>query len=245
MKMPYFVYLLIFLLPLVVLSASETLARTYVTNFPLAEDPISERGNWINGKTVGLDWSNVATTPGLASGRESGGNGYDDSTALLTGVWDPDQTVTTTVHSVNQMGGNVFEEVEIRLRGTLSAHSCTGYEVNFRALKSAGSYVEIVRWNGPLGKFSYIARGKGVQYGITERDVVKASIIGNVITVYINNVQVLQVTDNTYSNGSPGMGFFLSGATGVNSDYGFTSFMASDGAGTSPPAARTDQHVLP
>ena len=203
-------------------------ARVYTTNFPLTEDPISERGNWINGKTVGLDWSNVATTPGLASGRESGGTGYDDSTALLTGVWGPHQTVTATVHSVNQVGGTVYEEVEIRLRSSLSAHSCTGYEVIFRALKSAESYVEIVRWNGPLGKFSYIARGKGVQVGITDGDVVKASIIGNVITVYINNVQLLQATDNTYSSGSPGMGFFLAGATGVNSDYGFKSFTASD-----------------
>src|SRR5215469_13635132 len=37
----------------------------YTTNFPIAEDPISEGGKWINGKTIGLDWSDVATIPGL------------------------------------------------------------------------------------------------------------------------------------------------------------------------------------
>ena len=65
--------------------------------------------------------------------------------------------------------------------------------------------------------------------GCDRGDVVKASMIGNVITVYINDVQVLQATDDTYSTGSPGMGFFLSGGpTSLNSDYGFTNFKASD-----------------
>src|SRR5262245_11556871 len=42
----------------------------YTTTLPLAEDPISEGGRWINGGTVGLDWTNVATSPGLATGRQ-------------------------------------------------------------------------------------------------------------------------------------------------------------------------------
>ena len=32
-----------------------------ISNFPLTEDPISEGDNWISGKTIGLDWANVAT----------------------------------------------------------------------------------------------------------------------------------------------------------------------------------------
>ena len=53
--------------------------NSYSTNFPLTEDPISEGGRWING-SVGLDWKNCRTTPGLAFGTQSGANPppYDD-----------------------------------------------------------------------------------------------------------------------------------------------------------------------
>lgn len=184
-------------------SASAGTPRTYTTNFPRTENPISESGNWINGQTAGIDWANVRTTPGLAFGTESGKvrtvpGKYDDSTALLAGTWGPNQTAQATVHTVNQ-NDKVYEEVELRLRSTLSAHQATGYEINFRCLKTQKAYSEIVRWNGPLGSFTYIKRGEGSQYGVANGDVVKATIVGNVITVYINGVQVLQATDNTYT----------------------------------------------
>ena len=203
-------------------------ARTYTTNFPGTENPISENGKWINGRSSGLDWADVSTVPGLTFGLESGSNGYDDSTALLQGVWAANQSVTATVFSRNQEGGNVYEEVEIRLRSSLSPRRCTGYEILFRCLKNSDSYAQIVRWNGPLGSFTYLADEKGAKCGISNGDVVKATIIGNVITAYINNVRVAQATDDTYSSGSPGMGFFLQGASAVNRDYGFSSFTASD-----------------
>lgn len=218
------------IVPIVYASA----ARTYTTKFPLTENPISEGGNWINGKAVGLDWADFQTTPALAFGTESGSNGYDDSTALLEGTWGPDQTAEATVHSVNQ-NDNIFEEVELRLRSSLSAHKATGYEINFRCSKTANAYAQIVRWNGPLGDFTYVASNGGAKYGVANGDTVKATIVGNVITVYINGTQVLQGTDSTFASGSPGMGVFLQGASGVNGDYGFTSFTATDGSGLLPP----------
>ena len=167
----------------------------------------------------------------LPSGRESGETGYDDSTALLTGSLGstPNSGVAKRSTSPFQSGGRQdVEEVEIRLRSSLSAHSCTGYEVIFRALKSAESYVEIVRVErAQLGEFSYVARREGVQVGIADGDMVKASVIGNLITVYINNVQVLQATDNTYSSGSPWHGVFSLGSDRreqrlwIHEPYGF------------------------
>jgi hypothetical protein len=120
-----------------VASASGGTARTYTTKFPLTEDPISEGGKWINGKKNGLDWANVRTTPGFAFGTEIGGNRpelqkYDDSTALLTGTWGPEQTAQATVHRVNKDDDNIYQEVELRLRSALSPHNATGYEVMFR-----------------------------------------------------------------------------------------------------------------
>jgi hypothetical protein len=40
-------------------------ANDYSTGFQLTEKPISENGNWISGKTTGLDWTNVQTTSGI------------------------------------------------------------------------------------------------------------------------------------------------------------------------------------
>jgi hypothetical protein len=202
-------------------------AKTYTTTFSLEENPISEGVNWINGKAVGLDWSDCATTPGLALGLELGFDGYDDATALLSCSWGPNQTVAARVHTTNQQSGNVFEEVELRLRSTLSAHWCTGYEVLF-SVRNDNPYCQIVRWNGALGDFTYVASTSGAQCILHDGDEVKATITNQTITAYINGVQILQGTDTTYPSGSPGMGFFIQGATGVNSDYGFASFTASD-----------------
>jgi hypothetical protein len=214
-----------------VASASAVMHGTYTTNFPLTENPISEGGNWINGQAAGIDWADIRTTPGFAFGTESGKVRYGDSTALLTGTWGPNQTVQATVHTVNQ-NDKIYEEVELRLRSSLSPHRLTGYEVNFRCSKTPDAYTQIVRWNGRLGDFTILKTAQGSQFGVADRDVVKATIVGNVITSYINGVQVLQTRDNSYGSGSPGMGFYLERTTGVNSDFGFTRFTATDG----PPA---------
>ena len=207
-------------------SATTTVLRPYSTSFPLTENPISEAGNWINGLTNGLDWGDVQTTPGLAFGTNAGNDA--DSTGILSGSWGPDQTVQATVHSVNQNDG-LTEEVELRLRSTLSAHSNTGYEISFRCSKTDNAYSKIVLWNGALGNLTPLWQETGSQYGVANGDVVEATVAGNVITAYINGVQVAQVTDSTFAAGNPGLGFYLDGGSGVNADYGFTSFTASDG----------------
>ena len=209
-------------------SVTEAVARTYTTRFPLDENPISEGGNWINGRTTGLDWADVATTNGVAIGLESGFTGYDDATALLTGPWGSNQMATATVSTTNRMSGNVYEEVEIRLRSSLSAHNCSGYEVLFSLKPDAGCYVQIVRWNGPLSSFDYVNTTGGSQFILHTGDTVSGSISNSTITAWINGTPVLQGADANYSSGSPGIGIFIQGATGVNGDYGFTGYTATD-----------------
>src|SRR5262245_8310545 len=67
--------------------AGSSAAGMYVTAFPLSEAVISEGGRWYSGKSVGFDWSDVRTTPGLAFGVEAGTDrgaaAFNDSTALL------------------------------------------------------------------------------------------------------------------------------------------------------------------
>ena len=204
----------------------------YTTSFSRTENPISEDGQWTNGQKDGLDWANVQMTPGFAFGTQAGGNRsvpvkYDDSTALLAGRWGPNQTAQATVHTVNQ-NGKIYEEVELRLRSTLSPHNATGYEIYFKCSKDPKAYCSIVRWNGALGSFTYLNIIYGSKYGVADGDVIKATMIGNVITAYKNGVQMLQATDNTFTSGNPGIGFYIEGATGVNGDFGFRSFTATD-----------------
>jgi hypothetical protein len=101
-------------------------SRTVTTKVPLTEGPISEGSHWVNGKAVGLDWSDVQTDSGFAYGRESGNNSYDDSTSLLTGTWDRDQWAQATVHFTNQQVPPVYEEVEPRLRSAIAPHAHIG-----------------------------------------------------------------------------------------------------------------------
>ena len=200
----------------------------YTTSFSLKENPISEGGRWIGGKTVGIDWGGVSTTPGLAIGH-AGPKRFADATALLTGAWGPTQTAEAVVSS---KAPDNWPEVSLRLRSSLSAHHCSGYEISNSLRKGKSAYLIIVRWNGPLADFTYLAQIGGAKYGVTTGDVVKATIVGNVITAYKNGVKLAQVTDNTYSTGNPGMGF----NEGINGDYGITRFTATDAPISTAPA---------
>jgi hypothetical protein len=55
---------------------------SYSTKFSLIENPISEEGKMGQRASVGLDWTNVSTTPGLAFGVDESAK-YADSTAVL------------------------------------------------------------------------------------------------------------------------------------------------------------------
>jgi hypothetical protein len=195
--------------------------RSYTTRFQLDEDPISEGGKWINGRKDGIDWYNVITKNGLAYGAVSKG-AYTDPTALLAGTWGKNQTVKATVFSRNQTE-KYYQEVEIRLRSTLTPHHCTGYEVFWRCLKTQKAYAEIVRWNGKVGDWTSLKKHTGAQYGVKDGDLVEATISGNVIKGYVNGVEVISATDNTYKEGNPGMGFNF-GVELSNGDFGFTSY---------------------
>jgi hypothetical protein len=213
-------------------TATVTIAssRTYTTTFPLTENPLSEGGNWRDGGTVGLDWTNVSTALGRATGLQCCAS-YTDATALLTGSWGADQTATATVYATNPLD-DCYQEVELRLRSALSAHRSTGYEISFKSSQTSAAYLIIVRWNGPLGDFTYLVNEHGTQYAVKTGDVISAQIVGTVITAYKNGVQMGQATDNTYAGGNPGMGFNLetkvAGCAGTNGDYGYTTFTATD-----------------
>lgn len=216
------------------------LARTYTTAFPGTENPLSEGGNWVNGGVTGLDWTNVRKTPGMVFGTQPGtdpcspGNGCTDSTAIVSGIWGPNQTVTTVANIPNpSTSTSVNEEIEIRVRSTMTAHSSAGYEALCSVMvnSTSGNYIQIVKWNGALGNFTQL---NGTSGHCNNGDTLQVTITGTtstIITFKINGATVLTATDSSspWLSGNPGVGFFLQGATGLNANYGFSSFTATDG----------------
>jgi hypothetical protein len=217
--------------------------RSYRTRFRQDEDPLSEGGIWVNGMKDGLDWVDIVARGGVAHGgvsrmtvaerRLQQGNlapgdaadpvgDYDDPTAVLAGEWGRNQHARATVFSRNPTE-DYFQEIEIRLRSAIRPHVCTGYEVFWRCLKNSSAYAEIVRWNGKIGDFTSLARITGPDCGVQDGDLVEATVFGNRITSFINGVQVLEATDDTFAGGSPGIGFNF-GVGETNVDHGVTFF---------------------
>jgi hypothetical protein len=221
------------------------LKRSYHTDFPHAENPLSEDGMWLNGKTDGVDWADVITRPGHAYGAVTrmavaerraeqtslgagGGEGtlpegdYDDPTAVLAGEWGSNQHVKARVFSKDPTN-EYFQEVEIRLRSEIKPGWCSGYEVFWRCLKTEEGYAEIVRWNGKVGDFTSLKKLIGPEYGVQDGDEVEAHIVGNHIRGIVNGREMISVTDDVFASGAPGIGFnFFVGNTNV--DHGFTDF---------------------
>jgi hypothetical protein len=204
-------------------------AQTYTTTFKGEENPLSENGKWRNN---GLDWAQISKSGGIAhgtqTGTDEGSQKYNDSYAHLSG-FPPDQEAWGEVY-IAKPDASCYQEVEILLRWTSSPHSTTGYECFARCVKNGSSYVQIVRWEGPLGKFTYLADKRGPEFGLQNGDILKASVVGNVITLYINGIEKARVTDDTHKTGNPGIGEFLEcvkgHGIGTNKDFGFKSFTA-------------------
>ena len=203
--------------------------KTYTTQFDGVEAPLSEGGRWSN---HGLDWTDINKEGGLAygtqNGLEAGARRYADSYAVLSG-FPPDQEAWGEAYIVKP-DPSCNQEIEILLRWTSTPHCTTGYECFARCTDDTSSYLQIVRWNGPLGDFTYIADLHGPGYGLKNGDILKASVTGSVITVYVNGVQKAQAVDDTFKTGCPGIGIFLQcndgQGMGTNRDFGFTKFTA-------------------
>jgi hypothetical protein len=191
------------------------LRRVYKTDFLGVEAPLSEGGAWSNN---GLDWARVEKIDGMAFGTQNGNNGYDDSYATLSG-FPPNQVATAVLQVADGIDPSCTHEVELHLRWSDAPHIAQGYEIGV----GLGSYVGIARWNGPIGDFTELAFAWIPP--VKDGDVLKATAIGNVITAYLNGVQVVQATDSTFSAGNPGIGFFKR-ECGSNQDFTIRSFKA-------------------
>lgn len=213
-----------------ILLLAGTLARanTYSTTF---SNPSSEAANWVQGGTVGGSWHNVGFLAGLAYGEQPNnqGNNYaSDGIAVLTGSWGPTQTVSGTISLLQLVSGNT-DEAEVHVRTTIVPGNITGYEVNC-GLQPGNPYITITRWNGALGDFTMLTSTNSV--GCGAGDVLSATSNGSTITAYKNGKSVLSVNDSKFTGGAPGVGFYNANSSGVEEDFGFSGFSATDGTST-------------
>jgi hypothetical protein len=225
-----------------------TSVKTYSSNFEHDEDPVSEGGIWVNGLKEGIDWADCVVSNGRIHGGPTrmnqaekraeqatlgAGTGdadaapegdYDDPTAVIRGEWGSNQYGKGVVVADNPTD-EWFQEVEIRLRTVIEPNWCRGYEIFFRALTNELGYAEIVRWNGKIKDWTSLQKQIGPAYGVKTGDVVEATAIGNVLTGYINGVEVITATDDKYTDGLPGVGFnFGVGDTGPDTGFSYLEF---------------------
>jgi hypothetical protein len=209
--------------------------------FTAVTSGIAENGDWLGGKTHGVDWQNVATCVGLAypsvigAGGAPSGPPYDDPTALLKGNWGNDQRVSIKV-ALTQRASGIFQECEARLRSSLSSGVNSGYECILSMTDNP--YIQLVRWNGPLSDFT-ILKSCTMGSNANDGDVFTSQIVGSVITVSVNGAT--QFTHDTagdssstgatarYTSGQPGIGFWQrSGTTGQLSRFGAQAVHVAD-----------------
>lgn len=223
------------LITIALLAAQTSLAvaESYSTTFSADEDPISESGSWVNGLADGTDWDDVRTTNGLAHGQMvSGSKTYADSYCILTANYLPDQEAGGTI-----MRGSITDtwwpEVEIRLRGTISDKWFIGYEIGY-SMKAASAYIICVKFLGPYGgeeySWQYLLSNTSMD-PLVDGDTIKATIVGDTISIYTNDVLFTTVVDPfPVSEGSPGFGFYHVPGAGepANVAFGLKDFWAND-----------------
>lgn len=191
-------------------------AGTYSTTFPLTENPISEGGVWVRGKTEGLVWTDPATglasdgTTHVAYATQVPGPDFNDSIAHLK-PYSANHWCQGTIYRASTIG---LPEVELLLRSTISANSAVQYEID---ILSDGRLF-IVQWLGGFGSFHIEAGPITTNCTMNDNDVWYAQISGNTIIVKCNGTQVYTGDITTFVNaainsGNPGMGFFGNSGT--------------------------------
>ena len=217
-------------------------SQTYSTDFPLTENPISERSKWLGGQSAsGNLWGDIQTSGAMAYGV-SEPTLYGDPTAILTGPWAADQQAQVTV-KINTTPTVCCHEIEVRLRVTIDAKRITGYEV-YCSVVPGNKYCHIARWSGPNGLYCNIEPSSPSIY-LVNGDVLKGTVTGQnpaLITGYLNGVRIMQVSDSgneggegtdcgagrpVFTAGSPGIGFYDNQNDNKWNYFGISSFSAN------------------
>lgn len=212
--------------------------KSYSTNFPLTENPLSEGGLWIPG-TVFAQGAATKGAPQTASGHAYStmvsfdGTNFDDSIACLSG-FGANHEVTCTVANA---GGATGLEVEILLRSDITSAHIFQYELD--CVFNLGG-IHLVRWDmtaGSPNSFTSLRAGQSNEAPLADGDQVYGSIVGTVVTCkykpFGGSFTTLFTYDTAgdttkYSTGNPGIGFWNETGSATNQPkLAFSSFAAN------------------
>lgn len=237
------------------IGAGALAAEAYATSFALTENPIVEDGYWRNGNVVSAAWQNFRSSPGKAWGLQSGTKPpYDDAVAFRAArpgkIWMPNQDVRGRVFLTDRTGwgsgGSTYHEVELHLRGSISAGVCRTYEVVF-SMNAGITYCEITQWLGPFGDdagdiatcFAFLKSNTGF-FAPNHGDWVRATISGTIIRAYTSTngttwTECITAHDisgdaSPILTGMPGMGHWKNDTAAVGDKYGFSEWSAQEAA---------------
>lgn len=195
----------------------------YSTLFNATENPLSESGNWLNGKTYGINNQDIQTSSGnaCATAINNPAGPFDDSIAILNPAKfaiGANQLVTVTVARTGGYTPTNNHEINGFLRGTIiPGVGIKGYEIN---LSLKGDYGFIVRWEGTTNTLlsSFTSLTSISHPVLNDGDVIEYSVTGTTILVRHNPgtgfVTLGSTTDSTWATGTPGIDFWAeSGST--------------------------------
>jgi hypothetical protein len=197
----------------------------YSTSFAVDENPMSENGIWVQGGTVGLDWQNVKTLGGKACASNTS-SGFNDCGAHLDPAFAQipnDQQAVGTIFKAGGYTATDSHECELLIHWLTTAHNARGFE---NTMPFSGA-AQQVRWNGAVNDFTVLSPTGSGGGPFNNGSVIKAKMVGNVLTLYQDATQILTVTDATFPSGNPGVGAFVRPATGqVKENYCWNDFSA-------------------
>ena len=194
----------------------------FTDTFASTQNPYTGQGSGLGGASFFGDWGDMQTASGHCYGTTFSDVDYDDS---LT-VWDTgsaDHYVEAVIwRSSPSYNPGVSHEAQLIVRAGGSAGTLELLEILFA---HDGTNIQLVRWNGDLNDVDVLSWDSGGNMGRVpeDGDVVRAEIIGNELTVYLNDVEVASVTlaDHAGNTMAGIMCFARTGATLAN--YGFHS----------------------
>lgn len=225
---------------------AQVVSSAFNANFASNESPFSDGGKYQRGLAEGLVWNDPKTVSGRCTATIQSSLGVNRGDDTICHVKTGTRAFTANKYAQGTVGmtgayfppGGAKHENELLLRWDITANNARGYEIlwGMDGNVPGQAYIAVVRWNGAINSFDPIFDpGVGSIAVPTDGDVLYAQIVGNILTVKRNGVNVsglsaLDVTSiggTTWNSGQPGFGFWpVDGATPAS--YGWKAWQADD-----------------
>src|SRR5258706_12829208 len=178
--------------------------------------------NRADAANLGANWTNIRGGLGIFSNTVDVANAADEQTARYSAIsWPNDHYCTITVKQVAASSA-VGAGVRVQSSG---GSGRDGYWAGYNSSDSGNNNRRI--WKYITGAFTSLA---SEAINIVVDDVVRLEVQGTTLTMFVNNVQRLQVTDSTWTVGNAGLyGKAAAIDTSVMDDFEGGDFAAGGG----------------